>query len=65
MFGKNKGIELINHRLDNIEKELSTLNGRFANILVQRIVYGLLGAILFAAVNAMIGGNLTAFLGVG
>lgn len=65
MFGRkqNSDIELIKHRLDNIEKELTGLNSRFAIKLIEKIVLALAGAVLMGFTMALINGNLNALIG--
>lgn len=63
MFGRKQDLELIKHRLDNIEKELAGLNSRFAIKLVEKIVLALAGAVLMGFTMAAINGNLATLIG--
>lgn len=54
---RNKDTELLEHRIAQLEKEIEGLNGKYARKLVETIVFGAVGAILFGFMTSMVGGN--------
>ena len=61
MFGRKN--DLLEHRVQQLEKEVGDLNNRFAIKLVERVVFAFAGAILMGVMMAAINGNLSSFIG--
>ena len=62
MFGR-KNNDLLEHRVQQLEKEVAGLNNRFAIKLVERVVFAFAGAILMGVMMAAVNGNLSSFIG--
>ena len=61
MFSRRN--DLLEHRVQQLEKEIADLNNRFAIKLVERIVFAFAGAVLMGVMMAAVNGNLASYIG--